>query len=46
LEAAKLSLKAIKVKVGDGFNSIPLINLINNSQILELEEILESFFKN
>ena len=46
LEAAKLSLKAIKVKVGDGFNSIPLINLITNSQILELEEILESFFKN
>ena len=46
LEAAKLSLKAIKVKVGDGFNSISLINLITNSQILELEEILESFFKN
>ena len=46
LEAAKLSLKAINVKVGDGFNSIPLINLITNSQILELEEILESFFKN
>ena len=44
LEAAKLSLKAIKVKVGDGVNSIPLINLITNSQILELEEILESFF--
>ena len=45
LEAAKLSLKAINVKVGDGVNSIPLINLITNSQILELEEILESFFK-
>ena len=45
-EAAKLSLKAINVKVGDGINSIPLINLITNSQILELEEILESFFKN
>ena len=44
LEAAKLSLKAIKVKVGDGVNSIPLITLITNSQILELEEILESFF--
>ena len=26
LEAAKLSLKAINVKVGDGVNSIPLIN--------------------
>ena len=46
LEAAKLSLKAINVKVGDGVNCIPLINLITNSQIQELEEILESFFKN
>ena len=43
-EAAKISLKAINVNVGDGGNSIPLINLITNSQILELEEILESFF--
>ena len=46
LEAAKLSLKAINVKVGDGVNSIPLINFVTNSQILELEEILESFFEN
>ena len=46
LKAAKLSLKTINVKVGDGVNSIPLINLITNSQILELEEILESFFEN
>ena len=46
LEAAKLSLKAINVKVGDGVNSIPLINLITTSQIFELEEILESFFDN
>ena len=45
-EAAKISLKAINVKVGDGFNSIPLIDLITTSQILELEEILESFFEN
>ena len=45
-EAAKISLKAINVKVGDGVNSIPLINLITTPQILELEEILESFFKN
>ena len=44
LEAAKISLKAINVKVGDCVNSIPLINLITNSQIQELEEILESFF--
>ena len=43
LEAAKKSLNAINVKVGDGVNSIPLINLITNSQIIELEEILESF---
>ena len=46
LDAAKISLNAINVKVGDGVNSIPLINLITPSQILELEEILESFFKN
>ena len=46
LEAAKISLKAINVKVGDGFKSISLINLITSSQILELEEILESFFEN
>ena len=46
LEASKISLKAINVKVGDGVNSNPLINLITNSQILELEEILESFFEN
>ena len=45
LEAAKISLKAINAKVGDGINSIPLINLITTSQILELEEVLESFFE-
>ena len=43
-EAAKISLKAINVKVGDGVKSIPLINLVTTSQILELGEILESFF--
>ena len=46
LEAAKISLKAINVKVGDGVNSIPLIQLITTSQISELEEILERFFDN
>ena len=46
LEAAKLSLKAINVKVGDGVNSIPLINLITTPQIIELEEILEKCFDN
>ena len=45
LEAAKISLKSINVKVGDGVSSIPLINLITTSQILELEEVLESFFE-
>ena len=44
LEALKISLNAINVKVGDGVDSIPLMNLITNSQILELEEILEGFF--
>ena len=43
-DAAKISLKAISVKVGDGVKSIPLINLITSSQIIELEEILENFF--
>jgi hypothetical protein len=46
LEAAKISLEAVNVKVGDGVNSVPLIDLITTSQILELEEILESFFEN
>ena len=46
LEAAKISLKTVNVKVGDGVYSIPLINLITSSQIKELEEILESFFEN
>ena len=45
LEAAKISLKKINVKVGDGVKSIPLIDLITASQIFELEDILESFFK-
>jgi len=46
IEAAKISLKAINVRVGDGIDSVPLINLITKSQILELEEILETFFEN
>ena len=44
LDAAKISLRAINVKVGDGVKAIPLINLITTTQIKELEEILESFF--
>ena len=43
-EAAKISLKEINVKVGDGVKSISLIDLITASQIFELEEILDSFF--
>ena len=46
LEAAKISLKAINVRIGDGVKTIPLINLITSTQINELEEILESFFEN
>ena len=46
LQAAKISLKAINVKIGDGVNGIPLINLITTSQIQELEKILEIFFEN
>ena len=46
LEAAKISLQAINVRVGDGINNIPLINLITKSQIIELEEILKSLFDN
>ena len=43
-DAAKISLREINVKVGDGVKSVPLMNLITSSQIIELEEILESFF--
>ena len=46
LEAAKISLQAINVKIGDGVKSIQLINLVTSAQILELEEILEGFFDN
>ena len=44
-EAAKISLKVINVKVGNGVKSIPLFDLVTSSQIFELEDILESFFK-
>ena len=42
LAAAKISLKAINVKVGDGDESIPLSSLVTHSQINELEEILQN----
>ena len=41
-EAAKISLNAINVKVGDGDESIPLSSLVTHSQINELEEILQN----
>ena len=46
LESAKLSLKTIKVNIGDGVESISLLKLITSSQINELGEILEDFFNN
>ena len=42
LEAARLSLDAIKVKVGDGNQTILLSKLITTSQIYDLEEILDN----
>ena len=41
-EAAKLSLDTIKVRIGDGKETIPLANLVTSSQISDLEEILDS----
>ena len=46
LEAAKVSLNLIQVKVGNGKERIPLFNLVTSSQVYELEEILERFFEN
>ena len=42
-EAAKLSLDAIKVKVGDGNHTILLSKLITASQMSDLEQILDDF---
>ena len=41
-EAAKLSLNTIKVKIGDGKETIPLSQLVTSSQISDLEEIIDS----
>ena len=41
-EAAKLSLDAIKVKIGDGNQTILLSDMVTASQICDLEEILDS----
>ena len=40
-EAAKLSLNTIKVKIGDGKESIPLSKFVTSSQISDLENILD-----
>ena len=45
-EAANKSLKTIKVKIGDGNESIPLFNMVTSSQIYDLEEILEKIIEN
>ena len=42
-EAAKIGLNSIKVKIGDGLNSINLYELIPLTQIDVLEEILNNF---
>ena len=39
-EAAKLSLNLIKVKIGDGKETIPLSRLVTSSQLSDLEEII------
>ena len=44
-ESAKLSLNTIKVKVGDGKETIPLSTFITSSQICELEEILDNLLE-
>ena len=41
-QAAKLSLDTIKVKIGDGNQTILLSKLITESQICDLEEILDN----
>ena len=41
-EAAKLSLDSIKVKIGDGKETIPLSSMVTSSQISDLERILDN----
>ena len=41
-ESAKLSLNAIKVRIGDGKQTIPLSSFVTSSQISDLEEILDN----
>ena len=46
LEAAKIGLNSVKVKVGDGDEKISLSSLVTNSQIYALEEILQNILDN
>lgn len=41
-EAAQLSLDAIKVKIGDGNQTILLSKMVTESQIFDLEKILDN----
>ena len=41
-EAAKISLNAVKVKIGDGKQIISLSNFVTASQAFDLEEILDN----
>ena len=42
-KAAKLSLNTIKVKIGDGKETIPLSSLVTSSQVSDLAEIIDNF---
>ena len=43
LNAAKISLDSITVKIGDQKENLPLTKLITSNQISDLEEILDRF---
>ena len=43
LNAAKLSLDAIHVKIGDDKETLPLSKFITSNQVSDLEEILDRF---
>ena len=43
LNAAKISLDAIPVKIGEGKDTIPLTKFITSNQITELEQLLDRY---
>ena len=43
LDAARMSLDSINVRIGDQKESFPLTKFITNNQICDLEEILDRF---